>query len=189
MKQIYVRGLRERKEEGFILNEETRQKLKDGGATNIDTKAEAEIARTIYYDYSTQSIKYIDRTDNKVGAVSHIALELGQKPLLEMHTHPNERWPSINDYVKLFMGLPNERERISNAIMVVCPKTQVLALPTDLTPILDPEKAIELVQKWSMKEQEIIDAETQPHQKKLYRIIEATMRVQEKLIDRLGFVD
>ncbi len=147
----------------------------------------SEVARLVYLDPHTKTVEHKDRTDFNETSVKPVPRGPWQIPLIEVHTHPGSgpgaSNPSVVDYAKLLMGYMGEQigdvkvspKRSWNAIVVISPENQILALATDKTPILDPEIAVEFVQRRS------VDEKTALAHRRSDRIINTGLRVLERL--------
>jgi len=183
-----IRGLRDQHADTFIYTEEERKRMLTEGKDPewVNRKeGEVEITRTIYTDKETGEIKYFDVSDYhdaSVGASRGDGRRLGQTVLLELHTHVGESLPSIRDFAPLIMGVPELQRRVLNAIMILGPKTQILALATDAAQILTPQQTASLVAEWMQKSDEAAQESAAPHAKSMGTIEQVLVRsVQRQL--------
>lgn len=182
-----IRGLREQHIEGFAHTEDDRKRLLEEGHDPewVNRKvAEAEVARTIYFDRQTGKVEYFDSTDHHESSVSvrSDGRLLGNAPLLDLHTHPAESLPSIQDFFPLIEGLPELQRRVHRGIMILNPDTQVLALATDATPLLKPVDAAALINDWMQQAADAAQESAAPHVKRIDTVRNALVgRIQKQL--------
>lgn len=151
--------------EGSFFDEQTRKKMAgedNGAAEGIDDRlaaitGEAESTMAIYLDPEDGEIKTASGTDLKPGEVWSKVPELmqqGKLPLLDTHTHSSESLLSIEDLDFLIMGDPERGHRALYATMILCPKSQVLAVATEKTPILAPPQGKAVIEDWAKKHEQ-----------------------------------
>lgn len=143
----YMRALHEQREiiTKNILpgNETTRLKP-------VNLEGEAEVAKAVFFDVKTGLVGATDTVHGDFTSVRSAFVDAygnDRLPLLEMHTHPTESFPSVIDYQFMLLGNPEAKVRAIRAIAVLCPQTQILALATDQTPMLSPDQLHALMVK------------------------------------------
>lgn len=116
---------------------------------SVELLVNAERSRIIYYDPQNGRTA---ATEVKSGSVFEVSSELltvwNQKkvPLIEVHTHPIESLPSIQDYLPVLVDpLGIGEDRLIRAVEVLTPNHQILALASAQTPRYPPDKALEIV--------------------------------------------
>jgi len=111
-------------------------------------KANVENSSVIYYDPKE---KAIDASPVNFGEIEKVeistldVLREGNRPMIEIHTHPNDSLFSIEDYSRMLVDFHNGM-RLVKSIMVLCPNIQVLGIATNRTPLLDVDPTVELLE-------------------------------------------
>ena len=117
-------------------------------------------------------------------------------PLFEAHTHPDDSLFSYIDYARLVTDFSSlytgdiknnyiirAKKRLASAIMVLCPSSQVLAVPTELTPLVSRQEAEDFVTATHKK---IFDEKYDPYQKELISLGDNSDTSDEIFIDAIG---
>lgn len=117
---------------------EERQLLERHDPEKAKKQAPAERGTVFYYDPDTDNYQISPIEHGSFTSVKSSIVEVGSSgkmPLIRFHTHPIVALPSPMDYS--FMVLQSGTSaRFINAIMVLCPQMQILALATPQTPFL-----------------------------------------------------
>lgn len=111
-------------------------------------KADVENSSVIYYDPKEKAIAASPVNFGEVEEVELSTLEVlidGNRPMIEIHTHPDDSLFSVQDYSRMLVDFHNGM-RLVKAIMVLCPNIQVLAIATNRTPLLDVDETVELLE-------------------------------------------
>ncbi len=122
------------------------------GLNSVNVEGEAEVASTIYWDTSKDTIESTEVIHGNLSSVRSSFIDAfgpERLPLIEMHTHPHESLASDVDYQFMLFGDPEKNVRALHAILILCPKTQILALATAQTPIIHPDQLPDLLDKWN----------------------------------------
>lgn len=143
--------MRELHEDRQTVSQEVAPGIPTAGIGPMNIEGEGEVAKTIYYDLETDSIRVTDTVRGGLNSVRSSfvdAYKLGAFPIIEMHTHPEASLPSNVDYQFMLLGNSEAKIRGIRGIAVLCPEFQLFALATDQTPILDPEGLHQLLTQW-----------------------------------------
>ncbi len=131
---------------GFTILEKEFEEL-------VNQKAPGERMIVIYQDQNGE----MNSTEITFGEYTHVSTEArynilraGEQPLTEIHTHPINAIFSLSDYYPIIVDDGSGRPLVKSVI-VLCPDLQVMAFPTDKTPLLSPYQASDLVDIWNAK--------------------------------------
>lgn len=123
--------------------------IKDDLSDESVKEVEIEQARLMYMDTQSKlratSPLYGFGQEVDIGKTFKEALDNNGLPILPIHTHPKDANFSIQDYKQILIGNPQKEVRYFNSMMILCPDIQVLAVATKDTPIMEPDKADELI--------------------------------------------
>lgn len=182
----HLSNLRDSMVPGYVYTEEQREQLiADGIEPEVANQqaSEAELSRMIYLDRQTGEVRHVDSTDNHHSSVKPKTTTpelFGNPILIGAHTHPAESIPSISDYGLLLAGVPESGARIENSMMILNPDSQIIALATSETPVLEPEKVAALIQEWQNRSRAYEDEATQDIKAEMsQKQTEAIQAVQE----------
>lgn len=117
----------------------------------INLKAPGERSSVIHYDPEERMIKYSDLTFGDFTSTKLSTVELirnGKRPMMEVHTHPEDKLFSSADYFRLLLKFYENGDGLVKGIVVLCPNFQFLALATAQTPRLDLESVIASITNW-----------------------------------------
>lgn len=182
----HMQELDKQARKGFALSEEERTKKiemvegfkfipreqKDSLLKGINKEVELERGQTMYLnreDYNTYLTGIRHGGPYSVERDLENILDANNIPVLEMHTHSTDVLPSSADYLTLTLDPYNDGGHIIRAIIVLCPRIQVLAVATRNTPSFS---------SWEEARQFADEVQDQFFQLKRERIIQLFQRKQ-----------
>lgn len=109
----------------------------------LHAKGSAERSSVLYYDRDKNSLEHTPPLHGEYYSTESSLVkvfEKGHSPLLEAHTHPQDRLPSPEDYKGMLFDIgENKKSPLVNGILIACPTMQLLALRRYSSPLKDPK--------------------------------------------------